>query len=115
MIKGSTNVFRVFVSSTFGDFQAEREVLQRIVFPKLVVACKKHDASFLAWTCAGPPERARHNQTMQTCLEEIERCRRLSPKPNFLILIGDRYGWLPPPERIPGTLFLRIIEAWSNT
>ncbi len=38
---------------------------------------------------------------MDICLGEIARCQRLSPKPNFIILLGDKYGWQPIPARIP--------------
>ncbi len=34
-------------------------------------------------------------QYLKVCLEEIERC-----KPFFIGLLGDRYGWVPPEERI---------------
>ncbi|WP_292597905.1 tetratricopeptide repeat protein [Mesotoga sp. UBA6090] len=42
-------------------------------------------------------------RTLQICLSEIERCQNLSPKPNFIILLGDRYGWEPLPYSIPST------------
>jgi hypothetical protein len=29
-------------------------------------------------------------RTVPICLTEIERCRRLTPHPNFVILLGDR-------------------------
>ena len=40
------------------------------------------------------------NQTMRICLKELKRCQELSPQPNFIILLGDRYGWIPLPELI---------------
>jgi WD40 repeat protein len=30
---------------------------------------------------------------MAICHEELRRCQRLSPRPNFVTLVGDRYGW----------------------
>jgi len=112
----SQNIFRVFISSTFKDFEAERRVLQERVFPKLEKECRDKGASFLGvdlrWGI--PPELGRHNQTMQTCLEEISRCQRLSPKPNFFLLLGDRYGWLPPPEKIDSEVYRKLEGKFSD-
>ena len=99
----TSRVFRLFVSSTFSDFVAEREALQQRVFPKLQKFCAERGASFqavdLRW---GITEQAQqeHN-TMRICLEEVRRCQQLSPRPNFAVLLGDRYGWEPLPARIP--------------
>ena len=95
--------FRVFVSSTFRDFVAERNALQERVWPKLQSLCQRHGARFqaidLRW---GISERAsREQQIMQICLEEIRRCQQVTPRPNFIVLLGDRYGWRPSPETIP--------------
>ena len=40
-------------------------------------------------------EAALDQQTMNICLIELERCQDVSPRPNFIILLGDRYGWMP--------------------
>ena len=40
-------------------------------------------------------------QAMQICMSEIEHCQKVSPRPNFIILLGDRYGWRPLPATIP--------------
>ena len=93
-------IFRVFISSTFNDFQCERWVLQQIVFPRLKEKCQQHGAEFLGvdlrWGIS--PERSSRSKTIQTCFDEIERCQRLSPKPNFVLLLGQRYGYIPIPE-----------------
>lgn len=106
----STKIFRVFVSSTFSDFVAERDALQSKVYPKLAALCKAHGASFqavdLRW---GVSEQAAEDQrTMRICLGEIDRCRELTPCPNFILLMGDRYGWQPIPELIPANEFEQI-------
>jgi hypothetical protein len=41
-----SRTFRLFVSSTFSDMKAEREVLQRRVFPRLRQLCREHGARF---------------------------------------------------------------------
>lgn len=99
----TTKTFRVFVSSTFTDMREERRILQKDVFPRLKALCESKGASFqdvdLRW---GVNEEASLDQkTMDICLNEIARCQKLSPKPNFIILLGDKYGWQPIPTRIP--------------
>ena len=95
-------VCRVCVSSTFSVFFAERNVLQKIVFAELERRCWAARRPFLGvdLRLGISPQRALSNRTMSTCLEEIRRCQEVSPKPNFLILLGDRYGWIPLPEII---------------
>jgi hypothetical protein len=44
----ATRTFRVFVSSTFEDLKAERDALQREVFPKLRQLCEENGAGFQA-------------------------------------------------------------------
>jgi hypothetical protein len=105
-----TKIFRVFVSSTFRDFVAERDALQSKVYPKLAALCKAHGASFqavdLRW---GVSEQAAEDQrTMRICLGEIDRCRALTPCPNYILLLGDRYGWQPVLELIPANEFEQI-------
>jgi len=52
-------------------------------------------------------EAALDQQTLNVCLDEIRRCQREQPaatpqpRPNFIVLLGDRYGWCPPPPEIP--------------
>ncbi|CAG9265289.1 hypothetical protein PUN4_50051 [Paraburkholderia unamae] len=108
-----TKIFRLFVSSTFSDFQFERAVLQNAVFPRVRRYCERHGATFqpidLRWGIGD--EQARDRQTMQICLAEIERSRLLSPRPNFLALLGDRYGWRPLPDSLP----LAVYEAITST
>lgn len=102
--------FRVFVSSTFSDFAVERDFLQEIVFPRLRKFCESHDCRFqaidLRWGIS--EKSAQDHQTMRICLEEIQRCRFITPKPNFIVLLGDRYGWQPLPESIPEQVFKHI-------
>ena len=99
--------FRVFVSSTFSDLKAERNALQENVFPRLRELCAQHGARFqaidLRWGVSD--EAALDQQTMNFCLGEIARCQQTSPLPNFVVLLGERYGWCPPPPQIPATEF----------
>ena len=107
-----TKIFRVFISSTFTDMKEERSILQKEVFPKLEKLCIERSAKFqavdLRW---GVNEESQLDQkTMDICLGEIARCQRISPIPNFIILLGDRYGWQPLPVKIPAAEMLYIIN-----
>lgn len=109
-------VFRVFVSSTFSDFQHERAALEVRVFRRLQQVCLERGHRFqavdLRWGISEAA--ARDQQTMQICLDEVTRCQALSPRPNFLILLGDRYGWRPVPVEISDAEFQRILRESNN-
>jgi len=103
-------VFRVFLSSTFKDLEAERNVLHREVFPRLREFCLARGARFqpvdLRW---GVSEEASVDQrAMNICLAEVARCREVTPRPNFIVLLGNRHGWLALPPQIPAAEFEAI-------
>ena len=52
---------------------------------------------------------------MEICFREIERCLRATPRPNFLVLLGERYGWRPLPTRIPAGEFEALLIGNSET
>src|SRR5579872_4504197 len=112
----ATRTFRVFVSSTFEDLKAERDVLQREVWPKLRALCEQHGARFqaidLRWGVRD--EAALNQKTMEICLGEIERCQRTGIKPNFIVLSGKRYGWRPLPCRIEAEEFEAVRGRMSG-
>jgi hypothetical protein len=111
-----THTFRVFVSSTFSDLKAERNALQAYVFPRLRELCEKQGSRFqpidLRWGVSD--EASLDQQAMNICLGEIKRCRQVSPRPNFIVLLGDRYGWMPPPAQIPAAEFQQIDKVITN-
>jgi len=85
-------VIRVFISSTFRDMNAERDELNKHVFPKLRKLCEQRGVAWsdvdLRWGIT--EEQAERHEVLPICLSEIERCR-----PYFIGLLGDRYGWVP--------------------
>src|SRR5687767_7014006 len=99
---------RVFVSSTFRDLHAERGAITRLVFPELRSRCRKRGADFigvdLRWGVT--EDEARREGALQICLREIEECR-----PFFVGLLGDRYGYVPPPDEIPADFFETHVGA----
>ena len=112
----ASKTFRIFVSSTFSDLKEERNALQEHVFPKLRELCQQHGCRFqaidLRWGVSD--EAALDQQTMTICLEEIARCQRTTPRPNFIVLLGDRYGWRPLPAEIPAEEFEEIEQQIPN-
>jgi hypothetical protein len=100
----------VFVSSTFRDLEEERNVLQENVFPDLKELCRFRGHRFqdidLRWGVS--EEASLDQQAMNICLSEIERCQETTPKPNFIVLLGNRHGWLTLPPQIRAQVFEQI-------
>ena len=90
-------LFRVFVSSPFEDLTGERNALQREVFRGLSKICESHEARFqpidLRWGVS--PAASLDQSAMEICFAEIERCRRTELSPDFIVLLGNRYGSRP--------------------
>jgi len=109
-------VIRVFVSSTFTDLKHERDALQRDVFPKLEQFCASRQFQFqaidLRWGV--PTEAGLDHRTMRICFEELRRSQEISPQPNFLILLGNRYGWRPLPEEVSQAEFEQLAAAANS-
>jgi hypothetical protein len=102
---------RFFLSSTFADFQVERDVLQERVFPELRRLCAASGFRLqpidLRW---GVSEAAgTERQTLRICFDELERCRNLSPDCFLLIQLGNRYGSHILPPQLPATLVARLL------
>ena len=93
----------MFISSTFRDFEWERNLLSQDVFPRIREQCERRGFSFqwvdLRWGVS-ETDSANH-LTMRICLDEIRRCREQSPGVNFIILAGGRYGTSFAPAEIP--------------
>lgn len=107
---------KFFISSTFKDFEGERNILQKFVFPKLKDLCHENGFGFqpidLRW---GVKEEAGYDQqTMNICLNEIKRSSS-EPSPNLLLLVGQRYGWVPIPYDIDENVFKKIIGSKELT
>ncbi len=112
----ASRTFRIFVSSTFEDLEAERNALHEHVYPELREFCAQRNARFqpidLRWGVS--EEASLDQQAMAICLGEIRRCHEVTPRPNFLVLLGNRYGWLPPPPQIPADEFAQIVARVSD-
>ena len=88
-------IIPVFVSSTFRDFQTERDILTGRVQDRLNETLRQYGARMqfidLRWgvdTGEMEPEEAQR-KALDVCLDEVTRAN-----PHFLGLIGSRYGWV---------------------
>ncbi len=92
----------VFVSSTFRDMHAERDWLRNHVFPILEERLRERfhhlEPIDLRWgveTRSVSEQEAKELLVLKVCLAELERSR-----PFLIGLLGDRYGWTPPEDRM---------------
>lgn len=86
----------VFISSTFKDMQAERDYLHEKIFPRLRRLVGQYGEDIqeldLRWgvdTYKMSEEESGY-QVLRVCIDAIDRC-----KPYIIVLLGDRYGWIP--------------------
>jgi len=82
--------------------QSERDYLRNYVFPRLEEELRRRrhhleaiDLRQGVTAAEALPEESRELLVLKVCLDEIERSR-----PFLIVLLGDRYGWVPPPERM---------------
>ena len=94
----------VFVSSTFRDMNFERDVLNRNIAPKLNYQLAKYNQSLrildLRWgvDTTEMSEQDASERVLSTCFKAIDNC-----KPYIIVLIGDRYGYIPDGSEISVT------------
>ncbi len=93
------NSVLVFISSTFLDMHAERDLLVKRVFPFLSLWCEKRRIKLtevdLRWGIR-EEDSQENNRVVNVCLENIDRCR-----PLFLCFYGQRRGWVPTLSDVP--------------
>lgn len=85
-----------FISSTFKDMQAERDLLHKTVFPQLRKTMQKYGEDIqeldLRWgvDTSHMSEEESGYQVLKVCIDAIDRCH-----PYIIVLLGERYGWIP--------------------
>ena len=95
---------KIFVSSTFRDMQFERDAIHKEVVPALNSIAYEYGDSLelldLRWgiNTGDLDEESGAKKVLSVCLDAIDRC-----KPYIIILIGDRYGWVPPASLVEET------------
>jgi len=91
---------KIFVSSTFNDMHAERDIIMHRVQPEVtrILDAKNICVQFidLRWgvNTQDVEENERENVVLRECISEIQ-----SSRPFFIGLLGRRYGWIPPSDR----------------
>ena len=86
---------RVFVSSTFRDMHAERDVLVRRVFPELRRRAAPHGLHLQEVDLRWGVTEEETGRALELCLGEVCRSQLL------LGLLGERYGLVPPCPSLP--------------
>jgi WD40 repeat protein len=108
-VKTDSRTVRIFLSSTFRDFAEERDLLVRKVFPELRRKCRERQVELvdvdLRWGIT--EKEAQQGKVLPICLAEIDRSR-----PFFMGFIGERYGWIPEPEKYDVSLIME--QPWLD-
>lgn len=95
---------RIFLSSTFLDFEEERRLLVQQAFPALREKLRDRLVELvdvdLRWGISASD--AEQEKILPVCLDEIDQCR-----PYFIGLLGERYGWVPGVEEYGGSVLER--------
>ena len=107
-----------FVSSTFKDMNFERDAIKEITLPMLNSYAKKYGQSVsfcdLRWgiDTSDMDEEEGSRKVLRFCLDEIDRCQ-----PPLVIILGERYGWIPPKELVKGIADYKslIIEDYEKS
>ncbi|KAL6427738.1 hypothetical protein ACFW04_008880 [Cataglyphis niger] len=99
----SSKIVRIFTSSTFTDTTMERNTLMAQCYPKIKDYCReKHGLEFqvvdMRWGVRD--EATDDHMTTELCMREIENCQRLSMGPNFVVFLGQKYGYRPIPTYV---------------
>ncbi|XP_055855708.1 NACHT and WD repeat domain-containing protein 2 [Episyrphus balteatus] len=99
----SSKIVRIFTSSTFTDTTMERNTLMAKCYPRIKDYCReKHGLEFqvvdMRWGVRD--EATDDHMTTELCMREIANCQRLSMGPNFVVFLGQKYGYRPIPTYI---------------
>ncbi|CAH1801102.1 unnamed protein product [Owenia fusiformis] len=111
----TSNIVRIFLSSTFTDTINERNILLDKAYPELRQFCAQNGLDFqvvdMRWGVRDVM--TSDHQTTEICLQEIYNCQRLSVGPNFCVILGGRYGSRPLPARIKASV-LQTIKQFAK-
>lgn len=105
----------VFISSTFKDMQAERDYLHERVFPQIQRQLQALGETIqeldLRWgvDTSNMTEEESGKQVLKVCIDAIDRC-----KPYTIVLLGERYGWIPGISVIKEANDTRVNEHYQE-
>ncbi|KAE8294698.1 NACHT domain- and WD repeat-containing protein 1 [Larimichthys crocea] len=112
----TTNMIRVFISSTFTDMSGERKALLEKAYPEVFAFCRSLGLVFevvdLRWGIRNVT--SGDHEDCEIFLQEIRSCQRISAGPNFIALLGNRYGPRTLPRLIPEKQFEALLSKLSK-
>lgn len=105
----------VFISSTFKDMQFERDALHTVAAVKINKNLSQYGEEVyfgdLRWgvntTALDSEDGCR--RVLEVCLDEIDDCR-----PYMIVLVGERYGWIPDGKTIRGAALAKGVEICED-
>ncbi len=101
----------LFVSSTFQDMMFERDAIRDLVLPRLNAEAQKYGQSVaicdLRWgiNTQDLDDELANRKILEICLDEI--AQSASP---MIVILGERYGWMPPVELIRSAAAQRKLD-----
>lgn len=104
-----------FISSTFKDMQAERDILHERIFPRLRTLLKSFGEDVqevdLRWgvDTVNMTEEESGYEVLKICIDAIDRC-----KPYLVVLLGERYGWIPGMKLVDAARDTRISDHYEE-
>ena len=104
-----------FISSTFKDMQAERDILHERIFPRLRTLLKSFGEDVqevdLRWgvDTVNMTEEESGYEVLKICIDAIDRC-----KPYLVVLLGERYGWIPGMKLVDAARDTRISDRYEE-
>ncbi|XP_022614773.1 NACHT domain- and WD repeat-containing protein 1 [Seriola dumerili] len=112
----SSNMIRVFISSTFTDMSSERKALLEKAYPEVLSFCRSLGLVFevvdLRWGIRNVTPGV--HESCEIFLQEIETCKRISAGPAFIALLGNRYGHRALPRLVLQKQFEVLLSKLSK-
>eukprot|EP00736_Rhodelphis_marinus_P009553 Rmarinus@m.20301 len=103
----------VFVSSTFTDTSEERNFLIEDVYPKIKMMTRRYGYEFtsveMRWGIRD--ESTQEHLTVPICMDEINRCKEEGVGVSYIVILGNKYGFRPFPEKIEAAEFTKLLAV----
>ena len=107
---------KIFVSSTFTDTHAERNILLERIAPEMVTLASQHkiQVTFLDMRFGVRDENTADHLTWIACRQELERCSSESSGIFFISLQSHKYGYRPIPKYLSDEHFQARFKSAST-
>lgn len=93
--------------------KVERDLIQDEIYHNIAPLCHAHGWQLefidLRWGISSAT-----TNILEVCLDELTKCKESSCEPFLVILLGNRYGWVPLPERIPTEQWNILLKKAAN-